>query len=154
VNFDPPIASDNCPGVTVVCDPPSGSTFPIGTTTVTCTAEDASADSPDAACTFDVTVEASIDVKRPSGGDIFRGFGIAVRWESIGNLGDSVKIDLYRNGNFVSTIKDFTPNDGKQRWKVPDALSTGRGYRVRVTSIDMPSIFGESDRAFRVRAPH
>lgn len=152
VNFDSPIASDNCPGVTVVSDPPSGSTFPIGTTTVTYTASDTSADSPDATCTFDVTVNASIDVKRPSGGDLLRGFGQAVRWKSIGNLGDNVKIDLYRNGNFVSTIKESTPNDGKQRWKVSDTLPAGRGYRIKVTSIDVPSIFGESDLPFRIRA--
>lgn len=34
-------AADNCPGVTITCDPPSGYFFPIGTTTVLCTATDA-----------------------------------------------------------------------------------------------------------------
>jgi len=33
-------SSDNCPGVTHSCAPASGSTFPIGVTTVTCTALD------------------------------------------------------------------------------------------------------------------
>lgn len=54
VTFPPPTASDNCPGVTVACVPPSGSTFPIGTTTVTCTATDASGNT--ATCSFTVTV--------------------------------------------------------------------------------------------------
>ncbi len=54
VTFPPPTASDNCPGVTVVCNPPSGSTFPVGTTTVTCTATDASGNT--ATCSFTVTV--------------------------------------------------------------------------------------------------
>jgi hypothetical protein len=50
-------ATDNCPGaVTVVCNPASGSLFPLGTTMVTCTASDASLLSPDASCTFKVTV--------------------------------------------------------------------------------------------------
>ena len=35
-------ASDNMPGVLVACVPPSGSTFPLGTTIVRCTATDAS----------------------------------------------------------------------------------------------------------------
>jgi hypothetical protein len=35
-----PTASDNAPGVRVACVPPSGSFFPIGTTTVTCTSTD------------------------------------------------------------------------------------------------------------------
>ena len=47
-------ASDNCPGVTVLCNPPSGSCFPVGTTTVTCTATDASGNT--ATCSFTVTV--------------------------------------------------------------------------------------------------
>ena len=53
VNFTT-IASDNCPGVTVVCNPPSGSCFPVGVTTVTCTATDASGNT--ATCTFTVSV--------------------------------------------------------------------------------------------------
>jgi HYR domain/Subtilase family len=53
VNFPPPTASDNCPGVIVVCNPPSGSCFPIGTTTVTCTATDASGNTSN--CSFTVT---------------------------------------------------------------------------------------------------
>jgi hypothetical protein len=46
-------ASDNCPSVTVVCVPPSGSTFPVGATTVTCTATDASGNK--ANCSFTVS---------------------------------------------------------------------------------------------------
>jgi hypothetical protein len=42
VSYPPPNASDNCPGVTVASVPPSGSTFLVGTTTVTATATDAS----------------------------------------------------------------------------------------------------------------
>jgi hypothetical protein len=49
-------ASDACdPAPSVVCAPPSGSFFPRGTTTVTCTASDAWGNQ--ATCTFPVTVE-------------------------------------------------------------------------------------------------
>jgi hypothetical protein len=54
VNYAAPTSSDNCPGVTSQCVPPSGSTFPVGTTTVTCTATDASGNL--ASCSFTVTV--------------------------------------------------------------------------------------------------
>jgi hypothetical protein len=47
-------ASDNCPGVGIVYNPASGSSFPLGTTTVTATATDASGNT--AACNFTVTV--------------------------------------------------------------------------------------------------
>ncbi len=57
VTYSSPTVSDNCPGVTVMCTPASGSFFPVGTTTVTCTASDASPNSPNASCTFTVTVQ-------------------------------------------------------------------------------------------------
>lgn len=61
VNFPAPTVADNCPGVgTVVCAPPSGSAFPLGTTTVTCTVSDAAANT--ANCTFTVTVEVPFDL--------------------------------------------------------------------------------------------
>ena len=42
VGFPTPSATDNCSGVGVVCNPPSGSCFPVGVTTITCIATDAS----------------------------------------------------------------------------------------------------------------
>jgi HYR domain-containing protein len=42
VQFATPSATDNSGEVTVACVPASGSTFPVGTTTVTCTASDPS----------------------------------------------------------------------------------------------------------------
>jgi uncharacterized delta-60 repeat protein len=54
VTFPAPTASDNCPGVTTSCSPPSGASFPLGTSTVTCTARDAA--SHIATCSFTVTV--------------------------------------------------------------------------------------------------
>lgn len=54
-NYAIPGAADNCPGVTVACIPAPGSTLPVGTTTtVTCTATDASHNT--ATCSFSLTV--------------------------------------------------------------------------------------------------
>ncbi|NOT62212.1 MAG: DUF4394 domain-containing protein, partial [Acidobacteria bacterium] len=55
VTYVTPTATDNCPGaVTVTCSPASGSTFALGTTTVTCTATDARMNT--ATCSFTVMV--------------------------------------------------------------------------------------------------
>ncbi len=54
VAYTTPTPVDNCPGATVACVPPSGATFPVGTTTVTCTATDASGNT--ASCSFSVKV--------------------------------------------------------------------------------------------------
>ena len=48
-------ASENCPSVTAVCAPSSGSCFPVGTTTVNCTATDGSGNT--APCSFTITVD-------------------------------------------------------------------------------------------------
>jgi hypothetical protein len=53
VTFPNPTASDNCPGVTVACVPPSGGCFNVGVTTVTCTATDTSGNT--ATCSFTVS---------------------------------------------------------------------------------------------------
>jgi hypothetical protein len=52
-----PKATDNCPDVSVVCDPPSGSAFPIGVTTVICSATDVAGNV--SACSFNVAVQIS-----------------------------------------------------------------------------------------------
>ena len=54
VNFSTPAGSDNCPGTAVVCSPPSGANFPVGSTTVSCTATDSGGAT--ASCGFNVTV--------------------------------------------------------------------------------------------------
>ena len=50
VNYPMPAASDNCAILSVACTPPSGSAFPLGTTTVTCIATDTSANT--VTCSF------------------------------------------------------------------------------------------------------
>ncbi|MCX8109439.1 MAG: HYR domain-containing protein, partial [Verrucomicrobiae bacterium] len=54
VTWLPPSASDNCAVTNITCNPPSGSHFPVGETTVTCTATDSSGNP--SHCTFTVTV--------------------------------------------------------------------------------------------------
>jgi uncharacterized repeat protein (TIGR01451 family) len=83
VNYVIPAASDNCPGATTVCTPPSGSLFPVGTTTVMCTATDASLNTSTTPCSFMVTVvddeppvancPANISVNSNAGADALAG---------------------------------------------------------------------------------
>jgi hypothetical protein len=55
VSYPAPTAADNCPGLQpILCTPPSGSSFPVGVTTVNCSTKDASNNS--ASCSFAVTV--------------------------------------------------------------------------------------------------
>jgi gliding motility-associated-like protein len=63
VNYTPPTGNDNCPGSTtaLIAGLPSGSLFPIGTTTVTYEVTDPSGNT--AQCSFDVTVN---DTENPT----------------------------------------------------------------------------------------
>ena len=54
VTYPPPTATDNLPGTTTTCTPPSGSAFALGATSVTCTAIDAAGNR--ANCSFVVNV--------------------------------------------------------------------------------------------------
>jgi hypothetical protein len=54
VSFTAPQTTDNCAVASLVCVPPSGATFPVGITTVTCKATDTSANTTQ--CSFTVTV--------------------------------------------------------------------------------------------------
>jgi hypothetical protein len=54
VTYANPVATDNCAVQSVVCNPPSGSIFPVGATTVNCTATDTSNNI--ATCSFTVNV--------------------------------------------------------------------------------------------------
>ncbi len=54
VIYPTPTATDNCAVASVVCSPPSGSSFPVGQTAVTCTATDTAGNT--TSCSFMVTV--------------------------------------------------------------------------------------------------
>lgn len=71
VAFATPSVSDNCTGASVVCVPASGTFFPVGTTTVTCTASDAAGNT--AVCAFSVTVgtPGSVCFRDDASGDTF-----------------------------------------------------------------------------------
>ncbi len=59
VSYTTPTATDNCSGVgTVTCSPASGSSFPLGTTTVTCSATDAAGNT--GSCSFTVKVQSPV----------------------------------------------------------------------------------------------
>src|SRR5215203_6199772 len=54
VTYTPPSATGGAAPVNISCAPPSGSSFPVGTNNVTCTAFDAQ--NRQAACSFTVTL--------------------------------------------------------------------------------------------------
>jgi hypothetical protein len=64
VTYTTPTPTDNCPGATANCTPASGFCFPVGSTTVTCTATDTSGNT--AQCTFQVNVASACTITCPA----------------------------------------------------------------------------------------
>ena len=63
INYENPMATDDCSAIdTIICSTISGTVFPVGTTTVTCTAMDVLGNM-SAVCSFDITV---VDAENPT----------------------------------------------------------------------------------------
>jgi hypothetical protein len=65
-------------------------------------------------------------------------------------VGDFVRIELWRNGNFARKIKKSTENDGKLTWRVPDTVQAGGGYTVYIRSKAIPAIDDIGNATFSV----
>jgi len=122
-------ASDNCPGVTVACTPPSGSCFARGTTTVTCTATDASSNT--ATCSFSVTVfdmclqddgdpssklvfnSATGEYRYCCGGTVYTGTG------TVSNMGCITTLNVTAGTNRVTARVDKTQFKGTASLQSP-----------------------------------
>jgi len=94
----------------------------------------------------------TLTVTKPNGGEKWNvGDKETIEWETTGDAGNKVVIELLKGSNVVDTIKGSTKNDGKQKWKVPNSVNTGNGYKVRVYSKSFPNLTDESDGKFKVK---
>ena len=124
VTYPAPTATDNCPGVTTACVPVSGSAFPVGTTTVNCTATDAV--SRTATCSFTVTVAVScLAITCPA--DI-----------SVGTTGNSTTVTY--------TLPTANGNCGT----ITCLPASGSTFNVGTTTVSCSSSIGNQTCAFRV----
>ena len=124
VSYPAPVVSDNCPGVTAVCNPPAGSCFPTGVTTVTCTASDTSGNT--ATCSFTVTV---FDVALQDDGNP----GTILLWNSITGAYRFCCGGITFTGIGKATIKgcvhtlEHNPADRRVLGRVDKAVHAGSG---------------------------
>lgn len=162
VEYSTPMAVDNCSGVTVVQTEgmPSGSEFPLGTTTNTFVATDASGNI--ATCTFDITVQDTTPITIISGPvDIFTGTGAndddcstTVNYDEVtidsfvteDNCGDSTTITIVQTGGLGSgasftvgtTIEEYTLTD-------VNGNETIFTFEVNITDTTLPIIDCSND---------
>ena len=93
----------------------------------------------------------SIIVASPNGGDSWkRGTTKTISWNSIGNPGSYVKIDLYKGGILNRVISQYTPNDGSYSWAIPWAQAIGTDYKIKIRSTSNSAYNDWSNNYFRI----
>jgi len=100
-------ASDNCAVTNLVSEPPSGSIFPAGATTVRCTATDASGNTNE--CSFTVTVVASTYIlAQPVSQTVTQGENTAFTVIATNDCGNSLTYQWRWNGREMVGATDST----------------------------------------------
>ncbi|MEJ2196267.1 MAG: Ser-Thr-rich GPI-anchored membrane family protein [Ignavibacteriaceae bacterium] len=91
----------------------------------------------------------NITVVSPNGGESWKaGTSQTITWND--NINGNVTIDLYKGGSLHSVISTFTSSDGSKIWDIPFDIETGSDYKVKITSVDDPSITDFSDGNFTI----
>jgi len=87
----------------------------------------------------------------PNGGENRRrSETVSIVWAGSGNVGSSVRIELYREARLDRTLIATTENDGSYEWLIPADLRTGNNFQIRIVSNLNTKVFDLSDFDFRV----
>lgn len=104
--------------------------------------------------TFSITEPPSITVTSPNGGERWQqGTTHNITWSSSGSPGSYVKIELYKDGSYDSTITSSTYNDGLHPWPIPSDQAVGEDYKVKITSTSNSSYYDYSNNYFSITEP-
>jgi len=92
-----------------------------------------------------------ITLTSPIGGECWlKGSTHNITWNSLGIVGANLKIDLYKNGSFDRLINMNAANTGSLQWTVPVNISSGKFYKVKITSISNKELWDDSDSLFTI----
>lgn len=100
-----------------------------------------------------------LNLVTPNGGEIFnRGFTMPITWYTNNSIaGNSVRLDLYANGIYYTTIAGSVSNNANTvtyNYAIPATLPVGFKYRVVVTSNIDPIYTDKSDNDFSIVDPN
>jgi M6 family metalloprotease-like protein len=85
---------------------------------------------------FRVSFPAVVKVTSPRLVTWRRGETRVITWERSGRQAGAVRIRLLKDGGWVEDIAFRAPNTGRFVWRIPSTLAPGRGYRIRVETVD------------------
>ncbi|HEX5791373.1 MAG TPA: InlB B-repeat-containing protein, partial [Luteolibacter sp.] len=88
----------------------------------------------------------------PNGGETWvREIPKQIRWTS--GMGGNVKIELFKAGALNTTIAGNAGNDGSYVVVLPSSVAAATDYRIKITSVQQPSVSVMSAADFTVIAP-
>jgi hypothetical protein len=106
---------------------------------------------------FSITAP-SLTVTAPNGGESWAaGTKQTIRWSYTGSPGSYVKIELYKAGALLSTIRATAAvgsgGSGSYLWTIPATQAAGADYKIKVTSTTMSTCTDMSNGNFSITAP-
>ena len=100
---------------------------------------------------FSIIDKPLITVTSPNGGESWqRGSSQSITWDSVGNVGSNVRIDLYKGGVLNLKIISSTENNGSYDWSIPLDQTIDSDYKIKITSSSKPAVFDDSDDFFSI----
>jgi Kre9/KNH-like N-terminal Ig-like domain/Secretion system C-terminal sorting domain len=88
-----------------------------------------------------------ITVTGPNGGEIWQtGRSYGITWTD--NITENVKIDLYKGDNLYFNIISSTESDTYYAWDIPDSITNGNNYKIKISSVTFSTINDLSDSNF------
>jgi hypothetical protein len=74
-----------------------------------------------------------------------------VQWNC--NLAESVRIDLYKSGSFLTNITTNAPFKDAFKWAIPPNLTPGSDYKIQITSVTNSAMISTSAQPFSIVDP-
>ena len=98
------------------------------------------------------TISSLITVTSPNGGENWlRGTSKNITWTTTADVNLNVRITIWKDNQYFTTITNGTENDGTYCWTIPKTLPTGSDYRIRITSLLDESVYDFSDDYFSIK---
>lgn len=95
----------------------------------------------------------AIRIIQPNGGEVWPlGSVQKIRWRSPAEFAQPVRVELWRNGEYLATIRKHTLNDGRKPWTIPSNLEPGDGYVIRILDASDLATWDESNIDFSLSA--
>ena len=94
----------------------------------------------------DFAIGGNITVTSPNGGEEWAiGSSCYVNWTFTGEGLGTVKIELFNGSSPSLVIAASAVNNGSYLWSIPDTLTVGSNYRIKITSLADSNTYDESD---------